>query len=290
MTVFHKTEPPWFESVKDLRPGGKRRLGDGFLASFNGRAYMRYDFREKVPEVWEPQMTLAERTANIVALREAEDSAIQSSELPELMLHPRDWPVEARNWLYKAGISNAGISAMGVGWSPRMDRVVVPVRMLDGTSQWIARRETGKNATTSIAAPKYLFPKGMKRGGGTVLYGKAELLAGPVVITEDYLSSWRVTKDTGLPSVSALGTTLDRDAIVKIAAQFSAGILWLDPDYYGQLGARQLTQKFGALDFPIRNVVSLRDPKNHEPGEVQDYVLDALTTLQVDLKAEVFHE
>lgn len=274
MTIFHKTEPPWFESVKDLRPGGKRRIGDGYLASFNGRAYMRYDFREKDGEVWEPQMTLAERTANIVALREAEDSAIQSSQLPELMLHPRDWPVEARNWLYKAGISNQGIAAMGAGWSASMARVVVPVRMLDGSSQWVARR-----ADKHPDYPKYLFPKGMKRGGGTVLLGRDSDAGGAVVITEDYLSSWRVTKDTGMPSVSALGTTLDRDAIVKIAAQFSAAILWLDPDYYGQLGARTLRKNFGALDFPVVNVLSLRDPKNHEPDEVRTYLSAAMMEL-----------
>jgi hypothetical protein len=245
---------------------------------------MRYDFREKDGEVWEPQMTLAQRTANIVALREAEDSAILSSELPELMLHPRDWPVEARNWLYKAGISNQGISAMGAGWSPRMERVVVPVRMLDGTNQWVAR-----TLRTDSGQPKYLFPKGMKRGGGTVLYGPDGPLGAwsedyrdksPVVITEDYLSAWRVTNDTGLPTVSALGTTMDRDAIVKIAAQFSAAILWLDPDYYGQLGARQLTQKFGALDFPVVNVVSERDPKNHEPEEIVRYIAEATEQLK----------
>lgn len=274
MTIFHKTEPPWFESVKDLRPGGKRRIGDGYLASFNGRAYMRYDFREKESEVWEPQMTLAERTANIVALREAEDSAILSSELPALMRHPRDWPVEARNWLYKAGISNQGIAAMGAGWSASMARVIVPVRMLDGSSQWVARR-----ADKHPDYPKYLFPKGMKRGGGAVLLGRDSKADGPVVITEDYLSAWRVTKDTGMPSVSALGTTLDRDAIVKIAAQFSAAILWLDPDYYGQLGARTLRKNFGALDFPVVNVLSLRDPKNHEPDEVQAYLSAAMMEL-----------
>lgn len=274
MTVFHKTEPPWFESIKDLRPGGKRRIGDGYLASFNGRAYMRYDFREKDSEVWEPQMTLAERTANLVALREAEDSAILSSQPPELMLHPRDWPVEARTWLYKAGISNLDIKAMGAGWSPSMARVVIPVRMLDGTDQWVAR-------AWSASVPKYLFPEGMKRGGGTALYGKGGPDIGDaVVITEDYLSAWRVTKDSGLPSVSALGTTLDRDAIVKIAAQFSAGILWLDPDYYGQLGARTLLKKFGALDFPVVNVLSQRDPKNHEPDEVRTFVADALRLLE----------
>lgn len=275
MTVFHKTEPPWFESVKDLRPGGKRRIGDGYLASFNGRAYMRYDFREKDSEVWEPQMTLAQRTANIVALREAEDSAIQSPELPELMLHPRDWPVEARNWLYKAGISNHSIAAMGIGWSASMARVVVPVHMLDGTDQWIARR-----ADKHPDYPKYLFPKGMKRGGGTILRGKGGPLSDTVVITEDYLSAWRTTKDTNVPTVSALGTTLDRDAVVKIAGQFSAAILWLDPDYYGQLGARTLRKQFGALDFPVVNVLSARDPKNHEPEEVRQYIVDAMKLLE----------
>lgn len=272
--MFHKTEPPWFESVKDLRPGGKRRLGDGFLASFNGRAYQRYDFREKEAEVWMPQMTLAQQVENLKHLRDAEDSAIQSSQLPELMLHPRDWPVEARTWLYKAGISNQGIQALGAGWSPSMARVVVPVTMMDGSQQWMARNLDAK------ADPKYLFPKGMKRGGGTFL---SQQLGGdtkhPVVITEDYLSAWRIADDASLDTVSALGTSLDRDAIVLIAQRYPGVILWLDPDYYGNLGAAKLHKEFRRFDVPVVMVSSVRDPKNHEPHEVVEYIENAVARL-----------
>lgn len=270
MTVFHRIPPPWFESVKDLKPGGKRRLGDGFLASFNGRAYQRYDFREKESEVYEPQMTLAERMAISKIMREAETSAIQSNEMPPTMAHPRDWPVQARAWLHKAGLTNDDITMhLQAGWSPEMQRVVIPTPMLDGTMGWIARtlQESRDN-------PKYLFPKGMRRGGGALV--TPMIPRSVVVISEDILSSYRIEKDTGYASVSALGTSLDRDAITLIAGRYSTAILWLDPDHYGQLGARTIRKQLSQLGVRTANILSERDPKLHSPGEIEIYVDDAL--------------
>lgn len=265
MTVFHTKAPPWFESVKDLKPGAKRRVGDGLLASFNGRAYHLFDFREKTSEVYEPQLTLAEKVALLKAQQAADDAATTSQEFPEGMAHPRDWPVEARVWLHKAGMSNDDIvEELQAVWSPAMQRVVIPLHMIDGTTQWIARSIQGQ--------PKYLFPKGMRRGGGAFVRGWGLPAGRPLVVTEDILSAERVAKDTDLDAVSALGTSLDRDAVVKLAGEYSRVIMWLDPDYYGQLGARKIAKDFSALGVKVVNVQSLKDPKNHEPSELRGYI------------------
>lgn len=267
MTVFHKTEPPWFEAVKDLKPGQKRRIGDGFLASFNGRAYMRFDFREKESEVYEPQLSLQQRLENQRAMREADEAATQHTELPELMLHPRDWPVAARAWLHKAGLNNHDISRLGAGWDPKMERVVIPQGMLDGSTGWIAR------AVGDWQDPKYLFPKGMRRGGGAYIRGMHNV-DNLVVVTEDYLSGYRVALE-GPDTLTANGTSLDRDAIVKIATSFSGVILWLDPDHWGQLGARRIGEDLRRYGVPTVNIISERDPKLHSPAEVGRYLKEA---------------
>lgn len=274
MTTFHDAPPPWFEAVKDLKPGGKRRLGDGFLVSFNGRAYMRYDFREKEAEVYEPQITLAQRVAIQKAMREAEESVIQSLEFPSpTMSHPQDWPVEARVWLHKAHLNNNDISIMGAVWSPTMQRVVIPLDMLDGSKGWIARDVAVGNGGRAGTPLKYLFPKAMRRGGGAVLRNGQQRVA---VVTEDILSSQRIWNN-GYTTVSALGTSLDREAVVRMADEFDTVLFWLDPDYYGQLGARRIRKDISRLGVRTGNILSEFDPKLHSDGEIEIYIDNALS-------------
>lgn len=265
-TVFHKTPPPWLEAVKDLKPGGKRRIADGVMASFNGRAYQRWDFREKTSEVYEPQLTLAERLAISKLMLDATAAAVQSTNMPEGMKNPQDWPVEARVWLHKASFDNGAIRTLGAVWNAATARVVIPLRMLDGSEGWVAR-------TFQPGEPKYLFPTGFKRGGGAVYHGASPLWSSAsVVITEDYLSAWRVTEAVDLSSVSALGTSLDRDAISTIAQQFAAAYIWLDPDHYGQLGARKIARDLQQLGVRTYNVVSRVDPKLLTDEEIRAHL------------------
>lgn len=274
MTIFHTTEPPWFESVKDLKPGGKRRVADGKLASFNGRAYHLYDFREKDGEVWEPQLTLEQKLAIRRELLDAEEAAVQSNDPPEGMPHPQDWPVEARNWLHKAAVSNEGIQRMGAVWSARMRRVIVPLHLSNGSHSWMAR-DVG--LTTG---PKYLFPRGMQKDLGVILPSDPSVHPQTYVLTEDYLSGWRVSQDVpGSTAIALLGTSLDRDAGVKLvnnALSNGARILtWLDPDYWGQRGARVIRRQLAQYGLDVGNIVSEVDPKNLDRRDLRRFVEDA---------------
>ena len=262
-TVFHRTEPPWFDAIRDLKPGQSRRVTDAQKVSFNGRAYHLWDFREKTSEVYEPQLSLAERLANAQALREAESAAVLSHKLPQpQMLHPQDWPGSARVWMHKADINNEEIMHMGAYWHPSMRRAVLPLVSLDGTESWIAR-DVGLLLEPGT---KYLFPANSKRGGGAVMSvpcpDSAWRATRPVVITEDMLSAFRVSRDACVTAVAAQGTSLDRDAIVSIARRFSSAVVWLDPDKYGQLGARRIMQQLDQVGVAYRNIKSDRDPKN----------------------------
>jgi hypothetical protein len=263
-TVFHTSEPPWFDDVKDLKPGESRRINDADKVSFNGRGYHLWSFREKTSEVWSPQLTLAEKLANDKAMREREEAAAQSQSLPlPMMAHPQDWPSKARVWMHKADLSNPDILRMGAYWNPEMQRVVLPFMTLHGVSSWIARHVDWRSKTDG---QKYLKPNG-KQGGGAV-YDPYQFGWGAVgrvdaaVLTEDTLSAYRVARDTGGTGVALNGTSLDRDAILSIARQFPAAVVWLDPDYYGQLGAKRVITQLQQLDVSVRNIVSEADPKN----------------------------
>jgi hypothetical protein len=213
-------------------------------------------------------MSLAERLAVIAAARTADLEASASAELPltGAMFHPKDWPLDARVWFYKAGIGNPDINTLGAFWSPAMRRVVLPYRTVTGERAWIARDPSW---TKGKPMPKYLFPAGVARGGGALFSNGYEKPVG-IVVVEDALSAYRIQRDTDYDAVAAQGTTLDRDAIVAIAEMDVPVVVWLDPDSWGQIGAGKLLRAFANLDVPVRNIESLRDPKNHEPHEIQE--------------------
>ena len=274
-TIFHKTEPPWFDRVRHLKPGGRCRIGDGKLVSFNGKGWHLFDFREKESEVYEPLMTLAERLALLEEARNAATEAVNAGcALPDgdAMHHPKDWPSDARVWFYRAGINNDNLRDLGAFWSPSMRRLVLPYVTVDGSEAWIARDVSWSKGTPW---PKYLFPVGAKRGGGALFVADPSApYPTAVCITEDALSAYRISRDTGVGAIAAQGTSLDRDTVVAIAnvaieaRQFV--FLWLDPDKYGQMGAAKLRQQFGNLGVVTRNIVSARDPKLHEPEELRE--------------------
>lgn len=256
-----------------MKPGGKRRVADGKLASFNGKGWHLYDFREKQSEVYEPVLSLAERLALVASQREAAMEASASAELPtrDAMSHPKDWPVDARVWFYQAGINNDDIADLGAFWSPRMGRVVVPYRTVTNDRAWIARDVGWSKMSTG---PKYLFPEGVIRGGGALFYRDPGSIAAGAVIVEDVLSAFRIARDTDFAAIAAQGTSLDRTALVRIAevsnAQRIPVFTWLDPDVYGQSGAIRIRTDLGRLGVDVKNIRSLRDPKNHEPHEIRE--------------------
>jgi len=266
VTIYHQREPDWLEAVKDLAPGGKRRIADGVLVSFNGESYLRYDFREKSAEVYRPQLSLEERLRIIRAQREAERAVLLDSRLPPLMLHPQDWPVEARVWLYRADIDNNEIKALGIGWWAEARRVVVPLNMLGGGRHWLARA-----VDTSLGQAKYIFPIGV--AGSKIAEFMAHPSPGaPMVLTEDWMSAYRVSRDTGVNAGALLGTSASRDSLVSLLQRTKDIVLWLDPDDPGRKAARVLRKKLLDLDARVRVVNSRFDPKLHTPEELREYL------------------
>jgi hypothetical protein len=266
-TTFHRTEPSWFPLVSDLAPGQSRRIGDGKLASFNGKGYHLFDFRDRESEVWEPQMSLAERLAVRQAARDLELQAASSIELPApRMYNVRDWPAPDRVWMHKAHLSNQDIKDIGAYWNSQMQRVVLPVTDLFGGKSWIAR-------TQDKALTKYLKPSGSSSNG--MFYEAHTMRLDPIahiVITEDGLSAYRVARDSYADAVALNGVSLNRDAIVKIASQYSDVAVWLDPDKYGRLGARKVSADLAQLGIQVRRIHSQVDPKLVPPDTIKELV------------------
>lgn len=267
MTIFHKEPPPWFKLVADLKPGGRRRISDSELVSFNGKGYSKWDFREGELEVYEPHLSLAERLALLKVAQEATNEAAASAAPPlPAMVNPRDWPSEARAWMHKAHFTTHQIVESGAYWNSRIRRVVLPYKTLTGVDAWIARR-IDLDRVTERVGPKYLFPLGVPRNGGAYIKGTQP----GVLITEDILSAWRVRWATGYSAVAAQGVSLDRRALSKLPDLFAA--VWLDPDKYGAQGSYRIANDLGAFGVEVTQIRTDMDPKYYDDGAIREVLL-----------------
>lgn len=59
-----------------------------------------------------------------------------------------------------------------------------------------------------------------------------------------------------------------------VAGLLEAGgvTLWLDPDTAGQRAAARYGKQLRAYGIPVRNILSVRDPKLHFINEIQEYL------------------
>ncbi len=169
---------------------------------------------------------------------------------------PSAWPLAARVWLYKAGLSNDRIKELGFYWNSRMSRVVMPV--LDGLKvrYWQARGFDKDRA-------KYINPK--------VYKPMFKVGAGPVlVLTEDMLSAVRVGEVTAAWSI--LGTSMDDAKIAQVVATGLPVRVWLDPDSAGLRGRRKLVPRLRAYGVNALAVKAERDPKLYSKEEIKRFL------------------
>lgn len=92
------------------------------------------------------------------------------------------------------------------------------------------------------AKPKYItqYMSGRNRGDASWFCNSKKHL----VITEDYLSAYRVCRDTGLSSVALLKTSVSDRTLTQIAElNFSQISIWLDPDTAGVIGRAEAYKK-----------------------------------------------
>jgi hypothetical protein len=174
---------------------------------------------------------------------------------------PSEWPLAARVWLYKAGLSNVDISRLGIYWNSRLERVVIPIRDDAGELlYWQARTLDPTNPR------KYLNPAVDKR----TLVAKFRPPSGDstaLVLTEDLLSAYRVSR-AGFEAWSLLGTKLNDHLAAQIVRGGRRVFTWLDPDDAGQTGAAEIRRELRAYCIPSTNVLSERDPKLLTRGEI----------------------
>lgn len=216
-----------------------------------------------------PHMSLAEKLARAKALRERDKEYRDTVVLPAPRVwEPEDWPLLARVWLYKAGLSDQDIQERGIYWHEPTQRVVLPVlnEEKDEVVYWQARG-------FEEHAPKYINPR-VDRARIVYYSGGDAGLGGTVVLTEDILSAIKVGKVT--PAWSLLGTDLKDEVLAQILQRELSVIVWLDNDSGpvnpGQDAARAIAHRLQVFGVPYANIVSRADPKLLSLGEIEAHI------------------
>lgn len=246
-----------------IDPGRRTRIehscGDGrtLIVSRDAKGISAYCFRCHKKGYIHTERSLAERIAALSEATEWDGAAQESLELPGPgKLDPQDWPDKPRVWLYQAGFSNDEIRRHGWYWNPRLERVILPVKVDGKTIYWQGRGfDPGR--------PKALNAN-VDRAGIVASYG-----AGPVTaVTEDILSAAKVGRVTH--AIALLGTVMDSQTIQLLAKQAQPVALMLDSDAAGRAGAVTIHKTLALLGLDVKQIYFGRDPKLVARSEIKN--------------------
>lgn len=264
-------EKDWLEVAKKLPQGGQQRMlcsegcgGDNSqLVSHNDKGYSRYCFRCKETK-FEPAGL---RTIEQIERTRKERALVLNGMGGDKVTLPSDFtsdiPAKAAIWFYKYGISAELARAYNIGYTPSLNRVVLPVYE-DGELVTLQMR-----AIDEWTKPKYLNPsvKNMSRllfDSRINGYGKPERVT---VIVEDILSAIKIGKVHHATSI--LGTNMTAIRAAKIAALNHTALVWLDGDKAGVDGAIQAKKQLELQNVRVININTEHDPKTYSLDEIR---------------------
>lgn len=253
----------WLPEAQSLRVGGRARVSHdcgtdaSMLVSHKADGYHAWCFRCGEGGFKRKEPTLQDMVD--MQRRAGEDRALRRSvSLPVPMdTSVREWPREARLWLYKAGLHDGLIQSLGIYFHRPTQRVVLPVVEDGQVTYWQAR------AVMKGQEPKYLNPQ-VDRDTVLPRFG-----SGPrIVLTEDFLSAARVGQVT--EAWSLLGTNLKDPVLSRLVRDGRPVDVWLDPDKAGRKAAASITKALRTLGIEARNIISRRDPKLLSTEELKE--------------------
>jgi hypothetical protein len=266
----------WLEAAQraNMRPGQSRRFGhdcgpgdvvkvtrdpDG-IAGYCHRCSDSYKHFIK--------QSFAEIVKSLNARREAEHELSQSLKLPYDCTP--NLPADALLWLSKAGIRQEEIKDYGITYSPKLQRVVIPVvqdgKLVAIQARWLGplSRESPKyqnyGPRTTFASLLHCRPKNMQRD--------------VAVFTEDILSAIRVGRVA--QAYALTGTSVPFSSLSAAIAGFATCVLWLDGDGAGIKGAAKLFKQVGLLKDDVRVLTTKHDPKAYSDRLIQEYLTGIL--------------
>tara|TARA_R110002020_G_scaffold36419_2_gene109500 strand:+ start:4629 stop:5420 length:792 start_codon:yes stop_codon:yes gene_type:complete len=232
--------------------------GNTLIINHNPKCYSAHCFRCDRNEYHDKGIQTLEQLAELRKLNEE----AQNYKPAEVTL-PEDFtteiPLEGRLWLYEGGLTPTTWKAHGIGYSPKLKRVVLPVYN-EGKLVWLQCRSLIKGQK-----PKYLQPS-LERSTITFHHAPEGADKSVAVVVEDILSAIRVGKF--VPTYSLLGTKIT-DGQVNQLAQHDKVITWMDNDTAGKSGSRAIRRSVGLL-ADVANILTETDPKTLSDQRIKE--------------------
>lgn len=176
-------------------------------------------------------------------------------QLPEdIEYTPENFSVEALEWLYQYDILSSLIYEYKIGYSPSLQRVVLP--------NYVDKSMLLSYQTRSLS--KYDSPKYLSYGPKSIMRSRGPL-TDTVVIVEDYISCIKVGQSC--KAVALLGTKTEN--LDQIISWYPRIIIWLDSDGAGQRSAQKLLQTC-SLYRETRNIITELDPKGYTKSQIEE--------------------
>lgn len=176
-----------------------------------------------------------------------------------------DIPDYGRVWLLKGGVGAHLVKKYNIGWSEKMNRVVLPV-FEEGTLTAVQSR-----SVWDAQQPKYLN----KKGSSSALFWakdsvRLERVTDSLVITEDILSTIRVGRLNDC--VSTLGTILSDRTATKLLERYNEFLIWYDGDEAGLRGARKGKKALEMQGGKVHLIKTDKDPKEYNNDEIKNII------------------
>jgi len=196
--------------------------------------------------------------AELSRIKQLNDNA--ENEVLELKL-PKDFtediPLEGRLWLYTAGITQPLWSKYRIGYSAKLERVIMPIYK-DNKLIWFQARALHKGQK-----PKYLQPAFDRSSVMFESLGHDD--ATSIVIVEDILSAIAVGRSA--KTFSMLGTKITT-AQAAYLGKYNEVTTWLDSDTAGRQGSYKIRKTLSLLTT-VSNILTPLDPKELSDKEIR---------------------
>lgn len=266
---MHLDPGDWLELAEALSPGVKTKVphkgctsSSAMIIEHGAEGFSAYCFKCGA-KGWKPHGPTSmrqylERKDAIKARHEAE--RLRGIDLPEDF--SQNMPDVGALWLAKNGFSYLTcIDTHGMGWSEKLQRVVIPLHNIKREYIGFTARAMYKNQ-----GPKYLERIRDKQYPFLACHNTGR--GGLLILCEDYLSGLRLSMHADV--LPLMGTSIDPSAFA-ILRRYSAALCWLDSDLAGRKGAAGIRRKYSHA-IKITDTCTEQDPKHLTYQEIRRHL------------------